>query len=1030
MPSDYKQISRENKDRYVPEVVRLMTMLLDQYAAPAHFVFELLQNAEDALRRREEPGGSRSVSFKVADGCVRLSHYGIPFNDRDVWSICGIAEGTKEEDLMAIGRFGIGFKSVNKVTETPEIHSGDEHFAIRDYFLPFSIPPIDLNDGETVIALPLREAGLENNLGRQLKRLGKERTLLFLRKINEIEWKLQDGSAGCCRREETVEGEGVRRIRLLSEAEGEDPVEESWLVFSRAVHSDGEFAGYVELAFKLASDGFGKDVIEAVDDSRLVAFFPTVIPTYLGMLVQGPYRTTPSRDNIPQDDPRNWNRNLVKETAALLVDALRWLRDHRMLGVHVFDALPLDRPRFRDDDNRFAALFDAVLEAVAQERLLPAHGRGYPYVRASHARLTTQQGLRRLVSRRQLAELVSEDEPVAWLAGDITEYGTPVLYDYLTGEHDVEKIDASDLLSLLNEGFLEGQDDKWVRRLYEFLNRQRPGNRQRPVPYLWHLVPLIRLEDGTHVALGYGDDRDIFFPTGMKVEDLKTVRSSVCDSKTREFLEWLGVKEFDRIEALRRNVILRYRSPKAHKSSQYATDLREIVSAYTAASPHQRGRLTDALRDAYFVRAVDTGTGELSFAKPSDVYLTTKQLRALFDGVPSVLFSDRPPRGLSRKDLETLLEACGASRTLAPVEFLNLSRFRKGERRRLRADAGYRHSAGAQESLIDSKFRGLEELLEYLPILPAEEAAARAGLLWNALREAARRPGQPGFKVDYSWRYHGRQSAPVDSTSVVMLNGTAWVPDESGRLQRPDQVEFASLGWPENSFLESLVIEFKEPPALPSADAALEEARKAGFSEDVLATVIREGVEKIERAKAASVIEEVGRGSVRSERTTSSNAISRGSDASGSRSFVSYVAVDHLDNDEAGEAPLGSQEHDRRMQLEAAAIALILEQEPTLVQTQRNNPGYDLYETDADGATVRWIEVKAMTDDWNSRPVTLSGVQFQCAREKGKAYWLYVVEHAGTDDATVVKVKDPAGKAKTYTFDQGWRAVATPTDED
>ena len=50
-------------------------------------------------------------------------------------------------------------------------------------------------------------------------------------------------------------------------------------------------------------------------------FFPTVVTTHLGFLVQGPYRTTPSRDNVPPRRPLE-RQQLVQETAALLLDAL------------------------------------------------------------------------------------------------------------------------------------------------------------------------------------------------------------------------------------------------------------------------------------------------------------------------------------------------------------------------------------------------------------------------------------------------------------------------------------------------------------------------------------------------------------------------------------------------------------------------------------------------------------------------------------------------------------------------------------
>ena len=120
-------------------------------------MFELLQNAEDALRRRGGAEGSGRVRFALANGAVSFSHFGLPFTPDDVRAVCGIIEGTKEDDLIAIGRFGIGFKSVYAVTDVPQIHSGDEHFAVRDYVHPAAMDPIMLADGETVIAPPARE---------------------------------------------------------------------------------------------------------------------------------------------------------------------------------------------------------------------------------------------------------------------------------------------------------------------------------------------------------------------------------------------------------------------------------------------------------------------------------------------------------------------------------------------------------------------------------------------------------------------------------------------------------------------------------------------------------------------------------------------------------------------------------------------------------------------------------------------------------------------------------------------------------
>jgi hypothetical protein len=112
------------------------------------------------------------------------------------------------------------------------------------------------------------------------------------------------------------------------------------------------------------------------------------------------------------------------------------------------------------------------------------------------------------------------------------------------------------------------------------------------------------------------------------------------------------------------------------------------------------------------------------------------------------------------------------------------------------------------------------------------------------------------------------------------------------------------------------------------------------------------------------------------------------------------------------------------MKLEEEAINFILTHETDWKGTPAFNPGFDLYKAGSKDQIVCWCEVKAMTGNLYSRPVGLSRRQFKCAQEKGEAYWLYVVEHAGSEQAKIVRIQDPAGKAKTFLFDQGWRVVA------
>jgi HSP90 family molecular chaperone len=134
-PVDYELVAQENVRRYGTEWPRIGGMLLaDRYVERTHFIYELLQNAEDALRKRSGWSGSRSVKFEQSKSSLRVSHFGKQFDEPDVRGICGISESSR--DLTAIGRFGIGFKSVYAFTDRPEIHSGAEDFAIEGYIRP------------------------------------------------------------------------------------------------------------------------------------------------------------------------------------------------------------------------------------------------------------------------------------------------------------------------------------------------------------------------------------------------------------------------------------------------------------------------------------------------------------------------------------------------------------------------------------------------------------------------------------------------------------------------------------------------------------------------------------------------------------------------------------------------------------------------------------------------------------------------------------------------------------------------------
>lgn len=1058
MASNYMAICTENRESYGTKGAQKSGKLAaDLYDDRTHFIYELLQNAEDALARRGSWQGERKVEFSLKQTQLIFSHFGKPFDEADVRSVCEIAESTKDES--SIGRFGLGFKSVYTVTDMPEIHSGDEDFSIEHYIFPKRLERSVREVDETQIILPLKpeDPNIAQDITRGFRQLGPT-ALLFLRHIDEINWSVEGSVSGFYIRTppETL-GPNVQRITVIgNECESPD-IEQSWLIFHRDVFStEKKRVGQVEIAFSLVEgkDDTGHLVVQPLVESPLVVFFPTVVESHLGFLVQGPFRTTPSRDNIPLCDP--WNQHLVKETSHLLVDALHWMRDNSILGVSALRCLPLERRKF-PENSRFAPMFNIVLEAFREQALLPTlDGKHVP---AHQAMLARTQELREVFSSHQLAMLF-DVRGVAWLSGDITQDKTPELRHYLMRELDIDEITPAKLVPSLSWSFLEAQSDNWILLLYEFLSGQENALRRN-----LDTVPLIRLEDGTHVVAHENGKAKAFLPSAITTS-FPTMRGAVClTPEVRLFLNSLGIEEPDPVDDVIWNILPKYQQQNIDMCDDvYKADIERICAAFSTDSTSQKEKLRSTLRDIEFVMAIDTGDGRATLAKPRKVYIATDRLQQLFDGVPDILIVNDGYSCLQGENIRDLLVSSGASRYLMPEA--TPSKLGDSEKAKIRQEAGLERASWEQQP-EDFTLRGLTKLLEYLPALKPEIAVARVKLLWEALVDLEAR-GTNAFYGSYRWGYfHETKTARFDADFIRTLNQVAWVPNIDGKLVLPRFVVFDTLGWKPNQFLQTK-IDFKPPiidqlakevgidPAIldllrrdPSVVAELTSRLSANSTQEYESTI--GGEQAIEETILGDVYDEVmdlygegmpdiplgsldpGKGDVVGiGRRSQGSFDQKGSEKykgngkrtpahAGGRPFISYVGTHPNDENLASDGI----DQAKRMQIEAAAIDFIIDLEPALCRTPEGNPGFDLYEVDCCDNPTRWVEVKSMTGCLEDRPVGLSHTQFDYAREKGDSYWLYIVEFATDPTKTrLLKIHNPVSQARTFTFDHGWREVA------
>lgn len=777
MTSNYDKIREENIREY-GKGTRHLSFLGRLYTDRTHFIFELLQNAEDA--------GATRIRLELFEDRLEVKHNGRSFNEHDVRGVCGVGEGTKAEDLTQIGKFGIGFKSVYAYTSTPQVHSGDESFRIENYVRPFAVERRRAEGSWTTIFVFAFDADGINpetayrEIGARLCNLS-ARTLLFLRKIKEIEYRLADETSGVYLREEASRKPG-RQVTVIGQNNGEDE-DENWLVFEKTVPvPDSTNTVKVEVAFRLDVDAEANtEYITRTKDTPLVVYFPTEKPTRFGFFIQGPYRTTPSRDNIPKDD--NWNAILVEATAVLLPEALLGLKEMGLLTVTLLEALPIRMDDF-PEDGMFFSIVSAIRIALKDLELLPADDG--TFVAARSAKLARGVDLRKLVSQNQLRSLFQSNDELKWLAGTITQDRTPDLRAYLLNELYVEEVNPDGFARRISGEFLQGQSDEWMISFYRFVGIQKALWKPRGC-YRWDPAgplrerPFIRIQDGSHVKpfRNRGDPNAYLNVAADSETSLPTVKAELLqDDEVYQFLNELGIPEVDLVAEVIENIVPKYKAdPPNVSTDEHKCDFLTIERAYATDSQEKKWRLRKRLLITPFILSENPSVEGALYRRSREVYFRNDELRMYFSGNDSIAWLS-PEYAQSAMSLLTDLGVRASVRV----------RRTKGD------DQGYvlienshgKHERGIREFDPNIKVDGLE-------IAISDPTLERSAFIWNRIAI----PNSPCIRgvVEKSSRQTYEYRTFEDRTSGFggLLIDSAWLPGSDGRMHKPNELALDDL---------------------------------------------------------------------------------------------------------------------------------------------------------------------------------------------------------------------------------------------
>jgi len=797
MPSNYAVIREDNIRRRGEEFDDIGHFISEMlYSDKTHFLFELIQNVEDALERRDRNGGeieNNELVFRLYNDRLEVSHFGIPFNEEDVRGISDVVAGTKADDIKQIGKFGIGFKSVYAYTASPEIHSGDEHFVISRYIRPEEKEAIDLQKGETIIILPFdhQQTSSEEAFEQIHNRLSNlsVRTLLFLKKVEKIRWEVNGKEKGIYQRlTERLSGEDFHRATLLSRENG-NLFEEHWLVFSRSIDNpDGKTSSLVEIAY-ITRGPSQKPIIMNLASSPLFAYFPTSLETNLNFLVQGHFNTTPGRDNIRIDD--DWNKKLIQEAAALVVESLQELKNHKLLDVNTLQAMPIERDDF-PPDGLFRPIFFRVLDAFQEEPLLPAADGSY--VKSDQAKIARGQPLRDLLGVEEVCDLYRGKE-YRWLDPEITLDRTPLLRRYLMEDLFVDEVDSLRFARKLDRQFLQKRSDEWMIEFYAFLSDQRAlwlGSDFSSKDGVLRQKPIIRLENGEHIAPfdESGEIQVYLRPEGETEFNIVSRRIS-DDDQAREFLLNLGIKEPDLVDEVILNILPKYKHVNLSLITQdeNLSDVNTILKAFRTVSKDKRDKLIQHMQDARLIYAENQKTHKKDYCSIDQVYFLDDDLKEYFSG--NKLAWELDYRYLAQKT--ALLELGVKDR----VEI----KFKKpaADGSVLLSNSRGQHTRGVHRFDPNTEIEGLEHALE-------NPSVSKAKYIWNELLQdvphliqgTIERCSRQTFDRDVD-------RTPKISKAGSLLLKRSWLPNKDGKFRKPSELSPEDLppGFRDNPTLAS-----------------------------------------------------------------------------------------------------------------------------------------------------------------------------------------------------------------------------------
>lgn len=637
--------------------------IVNKYSDQAHFIYELLQNADDV--------GATEVKFIAEPHGLIFIHNGKdrftltdPETEEDdtdqkrlghINSITSAANSVKPGGK--IGKFGVGFKAVFQYSNTPHIYDDFYRFKIDQYIVPYRLQDDHhlRRPEETLFYFPFNHPTRSAtaafvDISEKLEKL--ENPLLFLNNLKKLNWEILGGENGVYTKDiiNVIEENGIiaEETELIHTIKSEPQKEKLW-IFNKLFESPQD------LTIHKCQVGFFIDTNNKISYKRpypIHCFFRTKEDPGFRFILNAPFLLTDSREGIRAGN--SWNKYLVSLLAELTSKGLLFIRsiaetnEFILIDDEIMDVVPTDDsvfpPEFEKDKLSFKPIYESIKKAFHKERILPGlNGR---ILEKSKAYWASDPNIVELFSDEQISEIMGNPDS-GWVFPTrgrkvVQASKKNYLLQYMDGCVQ-DNLDEEKLIRRMTAEFLEKQEDTWILQLYQYIVERPSLTRDDKVGL--RKRPFVMNRD--RKAIPAFDDENIlkvFLPNG-RGNSFDTVYEPFSKNQDAvQFFKNIGITEPD-IKAEIYNTILPQYVNENIDFDDYDTlkyHLLIFLDYYDTCSAQESETFEEKLRSTYFLasKSFQDPERKICFCRPKDIYLYSEELYLFFQVASETYYLD------------------------------------------------------------------------------------------------------------------------------------------------------------------------------------------------------------------------------------------------------------------------------------------------------------------------------------------------------------------------------------------------------